>query len=353
MAAERMPYEIRRSSSSPFPLPLRGGEEQGEGVRCMGRRLILDDKGFSLLASILAMMGLAFMGVVFASAVTQHQYSAVNQMLSTQAFYIAEAGFELAIQELLDNQNYAFNGVGPDTDIGTITSVPIGAGRVSIAKGTQTPPVLTATATVGDVTRVVAMTLDVKNLITQDWTFPTNANLPVNWTEFDKQQNNIGKAGIAGDGQIAGESVANGPRFSSDGTSSFRIMLDGQNATYFAYRQQNVNVPANKRVVVRHDFKKNYTFTTGQPQSQELALLLWRSGDNTFQTLWSDAAKVNNNLWQSVDLRGILTGSPAFDRVRFRHDVAHNASAQSGEKTWAWLDNISVNVVEKSAWNEP
>jgi hypothetical protein len=316
----------------------------------------LNQKGFSLLASVLAMLGLSVMGLVFASAVTQHQYSAVNQMLSTQALYIAEAGFELAIQELLDNQDQAFNSAAADGvigGIGGITSVPIGAGSVKVTKGTESPPVFTATATVGDVTRVVVMTLDVRNLITQDWTFPTTANLAVNWTEFDKQQNNIGKAGIAGDGQIAGESVTNGPRFSTDGTSSFRIMLDAQNSTYFAYRQQNVNVPANKMVVVRLDFKKNYTFVTGQPQSQELALLLWRSGDNTFQTLWSDAAKTNNNVWQPVDLRGILTASPGFDRVRFRHDLAHNASAQSGEKTWAWIDNISVNVVEKSTWNEP
>jgi hypothetical protein len=286
------------------------------------------------------------MGVVFASAVTQHQYSAVNQMLSTQAFYLTEAGFELAIQELLDNQDYAFNGAAADGVKGGITNVPIGAGKVTVTKGSQTPPVFTGSATVGDVTRVVAMTLDVKNLITQDWTFPTTANLPLNWTEFEKTQNNIGQSGLA-------NPVENGPRFSSDGTTSFWVKVTGQSSTYFAYREQVVNVPANKKVVVRVDFKKNYFFGTGQPQTQELALLLWRSLDNTSQELWSDGAKLNNNLWQTVDDRTKVTGSPAFDRVRFRHNLAHNNSAQASEWTEAWIDNISINIVNKSAWNEP
>ena len=55
----------------------------------------------------------------------------------------------------------------------------------------------------------------------------------------------------------------------------------------------------------------------------------------------------------AVDKRDIVTGSPGFDRVRFRHDLAHNASAQNSEETWAWLDNISINIVDKGAWNEP
>jgi len=329
-----------------------GGQDGEVRGKESGRTFSLDDKGFSLLTSVLAMMGLAFMGLVFASGVAQHQYSAVNQMLSTQAFYLTEAGFELAIQELLGNQDYAFNGAAADGVIGAITNVPIGSGKVSVTKGTQIPPVLTATATVGDVRRVVAMTLDVKNLITQDWTFPTTANLAVNSTEFDKQQNNNGKAGLAGDGQIVGESIVNGPRFASDGTTSFRINVWGGNSSYLAYRQQNVNVPAGKRVVVRLDFKKNHTFSTGQPQKQELALLLWRS-DNTSQEVWRDAVKTSNNLWQTVDLRGILTGSPMFDKVRFYHALEQPPNVQSGEETWAWIDNISVNIVDKSAWNEP
>ena len=287
------------------------------------------------------------MGVFFASAVTQHQYSAVNELRSTQALYLTEAGFEMIIQELLDNQDYSFNGAGTDGVIGEITDVPLGAGTVSVTKGAGSPPVFTSTGTVGDIRRVVAMTLDVENLVTQYWNFPTDTDLSNGWKEFDKIQNNSpATAGLA-------NPLDNGPSFPTDGTTSFEAYVDGPNTSYIADREQVVSVPANTSLVVRLDFKKNHNFSSGQPQSQELALLLWRSSDSTSQTLWSDTAKANDNLWQTVDDKGIVSGSPAFDRVRFRHDVSHNASALVGEETRVWIDNISISIIDKSAWNEP
>jgi len=304
-----------------------------------------DERGFSLLASVLAMFALALLAAVFMGAVAQHQYGAMNQVFSTQALYLAEAGFELAIQELMDGTDQAFNGAAPDGVVGGLANVPIGAGRVSVVNNLAVPPVLSSTGEVNGVKRTLQMTIDAKNLITQDWTFPTGADLGSSWPEFDKSQNNIGSAGLA-------SPADNGPRFPGDGTTSFKARISGQNSTYFAYRQQAASVPANKRVTVRLNYKKNFSFGTGQPQSQELALLLWRSGDGSSQELWAHAAKSSASTWQSVDLRGILSGSPAFDRVRFRHDLAHNASAQSSEFTEAWLDNISISVVDKSTWKE-
>lgn len=302
----------------------------------------------ALLAAVLAMGVLGFLGTTFASLVVQHQYAAVNQSVALHALYLAEAGFELAIQELLDNQDKAFNGAAADGVIGGITNVPVGSGTVSVTKGTETPPVFTATGTVGDVRRVIQMTMDVRQVVTQYWNFPNGTDLANGWKEFDKVQNNS-PAEVS-------LSTDNGPSFSTDGTRSFKISVDGPNTTYFAHREQfnvNVNVPAKRWVSVRLDFKKFYNLAVGLPQTQELAVLLWRSSDSTSQVLWSDAVITNNNLWQTVDKRGILTGSPGFDRVRFRHDLAHGAGVVSGEETRAFIDNIRVFVVEKSAWGEP
>lgn len=306
----------------------------------------MGQEGFSLIAAILAMLGLAVMGSAFASVVTQQQHTAVTQLRAARALYLAEAGFELAIQELMDGTDQAFNGAAPDGVIGGVTAVPLGSGTVTVTSSGAVPPVLTSTGEVVGVRRALQMTVDAKNLVTQDWTFPTTANLPVTWPETGAVQAGTWWSGLA-------SPAVNGLRFSGDGTTSFKVRVDDQNAAYFAYREQAVTIPANRRLTVRLDFKKNYSFGTGQPQSQDLAVLLWRSGDGSSQTVWSDGSKSNTNIWETVDLRGVTTGSPAFDRVRIRHDLVHNASAKAWEYTEAWLDNVSVSLVDRSGWKEP
>ncbi len=61
-----------------------------ERARVRGKWMRLNDKGFSLIASVLAMTGLAVMGMVFAGAVVRHQFSVVNEHRASQALYIAE-----------------------------------------------------------------------------------------------------------------------------------------------------------------------------------------------------------------------------------------------------------------------
>lgn len=308
----------------------------------------LNQKGFSLLASVLAMLGLSVMGLVFASAVTQHQYSAVNQLLSTQVLYIAEAGFELAIQERLDNQDYAFNGVSADGvigGIGGITSVPIGAGSVKVTKGTESPPVFTATATVGDVTRVVAMTLDVRNLIKRDPFFEDAANLGNNWPEAPPTQVE-GGSGIAADG----------------GNNRLKVWTTpGNNQDFISYREQAVDyndtllgeqpVPPNSRVGVRLNYMRDYT---GSVNRHTLKLQLVKSDGTTqepFSIGPSSVPDAEKGAWLLADIRGWPTDSLlTTDKVRLFYDLG---TTGSGGQAFGWFDNIQVNIVKKGIWNEP
>lgn len=309
------------------------------------RNFSLNQGGFSLLASILAMMGLAVMGTVFASAVTQHQYSAVNQLLSTQALYIAEAGFELVIQELLDNQDYSFNGAAADGVVGGVTNVPMGAGRVSVTKGTQTPPVFTGTATVHDVSRVIAMTLDVKNLVKKDPTFDDGANLDANWPETIT--NTAGSSGIA--------DVPN----ACCSPKALRARTDpGKNKTFTAYREQTLDqiIPPKSRIIVRFNHMRDRTGAGNTVNAQTLELRLVYS-DGSTGLVWSKGpaavSDTNKGVWFLEDIRGWQTSSTLdTTKVRLGYNLSTGGAATDADQAFGWFDNIQVNLVRKSAWNE-
>jgi len=299
-----------------------------------------DERGFGLLASVLAMFTLALLAAVFMGAVAQHQYGAMNQVFSTQALYLAEAGFELAIQELMDNADQVFNGAPADGVVGAITNVPVGGGTVTVTKGTETPPVFTATASVGAVRRVVAMTLDVKNLVKNDPVFQDVANLVTNWPETPPAVgSDEGGSGIA--------------------SNSLKTWTTaGKNQDFTTSREQALDpiVPTDGRVMVRVSYMRDYTGSSSSVNRQSLELHLVRS-DGSTQKVWSiGPSSVNATdkaVWFTVDIRGVQTsGSLTTNKVRLVYDLGTSGSASASDQAFGWLDNIAVNVVNKSAWKE-
>lgn len=307
-------------------------------------RLRRNEAGVSLLAVVLAMGVLGFLGATFADLVVQQQYAAVNEPRALQALYLAEAGFELAIQELLDNQDYAFNGAAANGVIGGITNVPLGAGTVSVSKGGQTPPVLTVTGTVGEVSRVIAMTLDVKNLVKKDPTFDDAANLATNWPEAPPTN-------INGDSTIQ----SNALRAETSG---------GKNLQFTSYREQVLDqaIPAGSLVGVRLSYKRDRTGAGNTVNKHTLELRLVTSGGST-QTPWSvgpgSVSDADKNVWLTADIRGWPTSSSASTtKVRLFYDLGTGGAASNGpvpppDLAFGWFDNVQVNIVSKSAWSEP
>ena len=302
-------------------------------------RLLQNEAGVSLLAVVLAMGVLGFLGATFADLVVQQQYAAANEPRALQALYVAEAGFELAIQELLDNQDYAFNGAAANGVIGGITNVPPGAGTVSVSKGAQTPPVLTATGTVGDVSRVIAMTIDVKNLVVHDPTFDDAANLGTNWPQAPPT-NTLGDSAIV--------------------SNALRVETDiGKSKRFTTYREQVLDqaIPAGRFVVVRLSYMRDFASPSGKISTHTLELRLVRS-DGSTETPWSigpsQASATDKGVWFTADVRGWATSaSLSTTKVRLFYDLETAGNASSTEQAFGWFDNIKVILVTKSAWSEP
>lgn len=301
------------------------------------RDVVLNEKGFSLLTSVLAMVGLAVTGAVFASGVTQHQYAAVNQLLSTQALHLAESGFELAIQEFLDNQDYAFNGAPAGDGVGNVTNVPLGPGTVTVTCDGVTK-LCTSTGTVGDISRVTEMTLDVKNLVKNDPVFEDVANLDTNWPETVSQS--LGASGIE-----------------SGALKSWTT--PGKNQDFTAYREQVLDqtVPAGSRISVRLSYMRSRTGAGSTANRHTLELQVVKS-DGTTDTVWSKGpfavSDTDNGVWLVEEIRGWATSSSlATQKVRLVYDLGTTGSASATDQAVGRLDNIAVNIVSKVGWREP
>jgi len=297
-------------------------------------RLPQNEAGVSLLAAVLAMGVLGFLGMTFAGLVVQQQYAAVNQPRALQALYLAEAGFEVAVQELLDNVDYDGNGV-----VGGLTNRPLGAGTVSVAKGAQVPPVFTATGTVGEISRVIAMTLDVKNLVKQDPTFDDAANLATNWPEAPPT-NSAGASGIQ--------------------SNALKEWTDpGKNKDFTSYREQVLDqaMPAGSRVGVRVSYMRDRTGGGNTVNRQTLEVRLVRS-DGSTETPWavgpSSVSDADKAVWFTADIRGWATSATlSTTKVRLFYDLGTGGAASATDQAFGWFDNIQVNIVSKSAWGEP
>lgn len=299
----------------------------------------------ALLAAVLAMGVLGFLGTTFASLVVQHQYAAVNQSLALHALYLAEAGFELAIQEVMERQDKAFNGAAADGVIGQITNVPLGSGKVSVAKGTQAPPappVFTATGTVGTVSRVIAMAVDI-NLVKLDPTFSDPANLDTYWPQ-----------GAAVPGQAAGGSSA----IENNGLKA--QINPGPGNQFTAYREQVLNptlAPASVIKVVRISYMRDRNGPEASIQQHTLSLQLVDVDGGTstvFSVGPSTVSDADKGVWKVTDTRNWTTsGTKTTNRVRLYYDMKTKNTAAATDQVFNWYDFVEVITLKKSAWSEP
>jgi hypothetical protein len=95
-----------------------------------------NSRGVSIIAAIFIIVILAFMGLMFVSLISTGSFSAVNDMQSAQAFYIAEGGVEY----ILMNRTF------PNYSMGGAT-INLGQGNFSVAP----PAYLTGQVNIGDI----------------------------------------------------------------------------------------------------------------------------------------------------------------------------------------------------------
>lgn len=104
-----------------------------------------NQNGVSIIAAVFIIVVLAFMGVMFLSLVNTGSFSAVNDLQSAQAFYIAEGGIQYTLALNSNNiPNYSTNG----------NWMNLGAGRFKV----DTPAYLTANIAAGAGTMTVDST---------------------------------------------------------------------------------------------------------------------------------------------------------------------------------------------------
>lgn len=296
----------------------------------------------ALLAAVLAMGVLGFLGTTFASLVVQHQYAAVNQSLALHALYLAEAGFELAIQEVMERQDKAFNGAAADGVIGQIMNVPLGSGKVSVTKGTQAPPVFTATGTVGTVSRVIAMAIDI-NLVKQDPVFDNPANLATNWPEEPPTS-----------GQSAGGSSA----IESNALKAQVNPGPGNQFTTYRYQALNPTLPPSSVIkVVRMSYMRDRNGPAANIQQHTLSFQLVDVDGGATTVFSAGPAAVSDadkGVWKLTDTRGWTTSSnKTTNRVRLYYDMKTPNWAAPTDQALNWYDFVEVITLKKSAWSEP
>ena len=98
--------------------------------------ILRHQKGVSIIAAIFIIVILAFMGVMFVSLLNTSGFSAINDMQSTQALYIAEGGLQYTLELNRNNMpNYSTNG----------NWINLGAGQFKV----DTPAYLTANIAAG------------------------------------------------------------------------------------------------------------------------------------------------------------------------------------------------------------
>lgn len=91
----------------------------------------INQNGVSLVAAIFIIMVLAFMGVMFVSLINTSSFTAVNDMQSAQALYVAEGGVEYAQYSLAQNLDW-YRSVSDPMTAPTSTTLNLGAGSFSV-----------------------------------------------------------------------------------------------------------------------------------------------------------------------------------------------------------------------------
>jgi len=99
-----------------------------------------DIRGLSTLAALLVLLGLAAMGLVMTYLVATGEQSRAQNLLSTQAFYVTQAGIEYAIKRVYDGQS----------EVVTPPGITFGRGSFTVSRNSRT---LIVVGTVGDAVR--------------------------------------------------------------------------------------------------------------------------------------------------------------------------------------------------------
>ena len=117
--------------------------------------------GFALVVVLLLLLILATTSITYVALVGAGLDGTINQWQSLQALYAAEAGLEMAMQELAQSEDIdtdgTIGGISDDGNAGNDPAVGLGSVDVSYTEGAS--PILTATGRAGQAERVVQVTL--------------------------------------------------------------------------------------------------------------------------------------------------------------------------------------------------
>ena len=118
-------------------------------------------RGVVLLVVLLLLLILATTSITYVALVGASQDATIQQWHALQAVYAAEAGLEMAMQELAQSADLDSDGtVGGISDDGNVVDNPsVGVGTVEVSYSEGASKVLTATGRASQAERVVQVTL--------------------------------------------------------------------------------------------------------------------------------------------------------------------------------------------------
>ena len=115
----------------------------------------------ALVLVLLLLLILATTSITYVALVGAGEDASIHQWRSLQALYAAEAGVEMAMQELAQSQDLDSDGnIGGVSDDGNTANNPaVGLGTVEVNYTDGASPLITATGRAGPAERVVRITL--------------------------------------------------------------------------------------------------------------------------------------------------------------------------------------------------
>lgn len=118
-------------------------------------------RGVALVVVLLLLLILATTGITYVALVGTGHDATIHQWQSLQALYAAEAGFEMAMQELAKGEDVDSDGtIGGISDDGNPANNPsVGLGTVDVSYSEGASRVVTATGRAGQAERVIQVTV--------------------------------------------------------------------------------------------------------------------------------------------------------------------------------------------------
>ena len=99
----------------------------------------MGQRGASLLAAIFFMVVVAFLGTVVVSLLATQSFTSLNEVQSTKAFYVAEAGLERATRALLAPPLAERVSCAAVTGSASLTNIALGDGRFTVTRDAGAP----------------------------------------------------------------------------------------------------------------------------------------------------------------------------------------------------------------------